>query len=279
MAVKIKQTVGASAAAFMDGKLINTQYSSGCLRYILASKAGLKSKIPKKYEIMGEMNELNFYRKLVDSNKYALILDEVEIRVPLDIGEVKYSARTDFLTLEHDADTIVVHENKSTMNSSTLGAAKRGEFRINQLAQITGYLIMWDLPLGYLHIDGYSEKNAKKNKEDEKAGRDVDYVIVPKISRDTKKPHSYTFEITFSGNDILVDGRLSGFTKLDAVNHMVATAEMLNKPYIADRPMNSEDERGACSFCDLRYVCDKTDEENLTVDEFINEALMLNEGE
>ena len=271
MVVKIKQTVGASAAAFMDGKLINTQYSSGCLRYILASKAGLKSKIPEKFEKMGEINELRFYRKLVDSGKYALILDEVPLKVPLGIGEVEYSARTDFLTMKHGSTQFVVHENKSTMNSSTLGAAKRGEFRINQLAQIVGYLIIKDLPLGYLHIDGYSEKKIKGTDKTE---------IVPKIRRDTKKPHSYTFEITFSEKrDILVDGRLSGFTALDAVNHMVAVAEMLNKPYVADRPMNAEDERGACSFCDLRYVCDKTDEEDLTVDEFINEALLTNEGE
>jgi len=266
--VKIKQTIGASAAAFMDGKRVDTQYSSGCLRHILAAKAGLKSNIPEKYARMGEINELNFYRKLVDSGKYSLILDEIPIVQSLGIGEVNYSARTDFLTMEHDSDTFVVHENKSSMNSSALGAAKREEIKINQLAQLVGYLVIYDLPLGYLHIDGYSEKKNKETGELE---------IKPKIRRDTKEPHSYTFEITFSENrDILVNGRLSGYTTLDAVNHMVAAAEMLNTPYVADRPMNANDERGACSWCDLKDVCDKTDEEDLSVEEFINEVLTLN---
>lgn len=267
----VKQKVYPSASAFMDGKMCNTQYSSGCHRMILAKACGLKSNIPEKFMIMGELNELRFYRKLVDSGKYSVILDEISIKTPTGIGSVVYSGRTDFLTLKSDSDTWEVHENKSSMSSSTLGAAKRGEVKLNQLAQLVSYMVMHSLPVGYLHIDGYSEKKIKGTDEVE---------IVPKIRRDTKLPHSYTFVVSLSENrDILVNGRLTGFTTIDYVNHLKTTAEMLNKPYIADRPMSAEDERGCCSWCEMKYVCDKADQDNLTVDEFINEALLINKGE
>jgi len=267
--MRIKQRVNPSAAAFMDCGEVVTEYSGGCLRMILAKAAGLKSDIPEKYMIMGELNELNYYRDLVDSNEYSLILDELPIKTPTGIGNVIYSGRMDFLTYKKGCSVPEVHELKSTMSSGTLSKAKKGELKINQLAQLVSYLTVEELPVGYLHIRGYSEKKIKGTETKE---------IVPKIRRDTKKQHQYHFKVEIlSGGEITVDGRLTGYDQQDYIQHLQAVARMLDKPVVYKRPLGWFEERSMCDWCDLKNVCNITDEENLTAEEFVSEALKLNE--
>jgi len=271
---KLRKKIYASSSSFMDGDLVTTQYSSGCLRMILAKAAGFRTDIKQKFMDVGEINELRFYKTLVDSNKYSLILDETPVRRNNVIGGVAYSSRTDFLTWEPGDIQPIVHECKATFSSGLLSTAKKGEPRMSHLAQIVSYMTILGLPKGIIWIHGYSEK---KNKET--GGVD----IVPKIRRDTKEPHEYRFDISFSEDGtILINGRRTSYTQKDYISHFMAVGELLNNPVsIPKRPLGGECDRECCSWCDLKTVCRKSDDEGLTVDEFINEAksLPINTGD
>jgi len=254
-----------SASAFMDAGLVETQYSNGCQRMVLAKSFGYdEGPIPSVYMRLGAYDEDQFSEKLVDRG-YSCVLEEIPFKFTIPDTAATLSGRMDFMVWEDDAvDAPLIIEKKATMSKPTIYAARKGRVKINQLAQLVSYLVVHDLPRGILHLNGY-KLNKKEGPE-----------FIPTFERATKKVDEFAFEITFSKNrEILVNGVMSGFTVLNYVDYLQSSAQMLTTPYLPKRPGNADGGwNSPCNFCKIKGICDSADSnQETTVNDFIIQTL------
>jgi len=223
-----------SSAAFVWEGTVVTEYSSGCLRYILISANGIRTPIPEEYMRVGAAHEEMYAAEL--TAKGVQYEREVKIRIPISTAlDVDISGRIDFVIAPN-----FITETKGTISKNTrLKVLRKGEVKINQLAQLVSYLIARQASTGQL-VTGYYEETE-------------DNVLVLKERRD------FLVRIAEDGG-ILIDGVPSMFTVYDQLAHRTLAAEVLETNRIADRPDNWHLKYGGpCGFCAFKDTCDKYD--------------------
>lgn len=248
-----------SSSAFDVDGLTYLKYPSSCKRMLLAKDLGFKdTEINPKYAILGERGEVEFEEELINSGKFGLILVEDPFKFESEDAEWIVSGRSDFICYPNSSDEPIVFEKKSSLSKSVIYAARKGEVPLNYLAQLVCYLVMRNLTVGVLSISGYTEKK--------------DGSIVPSVQRANKEVDKFKFIITFSDNkEILINGRLSGFSVLDFANHLLSSVEVRNqRGAFPDKPASESQFTNACRFCGLSDVCNNLEAE--TFDNFIHDV-------
>lgn len=217
-----------SSAAFMWGDMVLTKDSSGCLRRILFASLGLRDEIDPIYSAVGAAHEKWVEERLEGFER------EVPVRGPILGSEVEYAGRADFLNASE------VIECKATLSKrARLDVIRKGNVKINHLAQLVSYLIQLEMTNGRL-IVGFYQHN--ENNEFECT-------------------ESREFKITIDDEGrILIDDTLSGYRVHDQLAHMQRAAKHLAEGTLGPRP-NDWDAKytSPCSYCPFKAACDKID--------------------
>lgn len=253
-----KKKIYPSSSAFADVGNCITQYSSGCFRMILAQANGFWSDIDPKYKKMGAHDEDIFIKDQVNSSKWSCILWEIPYKQEVN-ESVTLSGRKDFLLLSKKTNKWILVEKKSHDSYNTIREMRKGNPKMNNIAQLTSYMLDENMIEAYLSWDGY--KVCKKTGE--------------YISTTTREGvvDKGIFNIQFFNGDIVIDGRLSGYKVEDYINHLYTAGKHVADNTLSDRPITADGSfNSPCRYCNLSEVCDKVDENNLTADEFINLA-------
>lgn len=243
-----------SQAAFQDGQLVFTRYSSGCHRHIYLANYGIREEIDQKHKERGQLNEDWFERRL-GSTPYAR---EKSFALTLfaDIGVV-LSGRCDYILFPTDPDKKEVVELKSSESPSILNdVIKKGKYKLENLAQLLCYLMAESCTSGRLIYAHY--KKDKKTKE---------YYL--------NAEREFSVQVEDSGR-ILVDGEEAEFKVDNLLQHLRAAAVYLkNDQLAATRPYNESKFNGPCAYCVFKSSCELLDEGILTsVEEFVSQAKM-----
>jgi CRISPR/Cas system-associated exonuclease Cas4 (RecB family) len=222
-----------SSAAFMYGDIVMTKDSSGCLRKILFSSHGLREEIDPIYQEVGKAHEEWVESRLTGYRR------EESLRGPISGNDlVQYSGRMDFIS---DTDVI---ECKATVSKRTrLEVIRKGNVKINHLAQIVSYLIQLERTNAKLIVGFYEQDNGK---------------FVCTEHRE--------FNVTIDDNGrILVDGTFSGYGAIDQLRHMQRAAKHLAEGTLGPRPQDWDAKyTSPCNYCPFKAACDKVDSGNTT---------------
>lgn len=266
----VKKKIYPSSAGFLVAGRVITDYSSACLRYILAKACGFKDGGPNSdLQSMAENDENEFELSLMEDSKVALWLREEPFKHEIPGTGVVISGRKDFIVYYNNLEAPVIIEKKSTMSKSSIyGAIRKRSFKVNHLAQCVMYMLQENTPYGIIALCGYKIKKDRKTKEES---------TVRSFHRDTKEIDSVRFKVEILPDQkIVVDGRETGFNVTDLTLWIAAVADVLEEPKILGRPLTDPEAfYGPCKYCALSPVCDKHDLEILTVEEFIEESLTI----
>ena len=211
-----------SSAAFAWGDLIMTEYSSGCLRYLLfKQKLNIKTDIPEENQRMGEAGEEKYLEFMLNEQPYPF---HRELPFKSEIDGVKVSGRMDFISY-HEGFR-VIHECKTSKSKPLLyGVIRKGEPKPGHIAQIVCYLV---------HLN---ETRAK---------------LIVRYAP-TGESRIFKIEINEKGQ-ILIDQKLYKHTVQEQIRHQLLSAKVLKEEIIWDRPCE-----GACRWCDCADLCLKWD--------------------
>jgi CRISPR/Cas system-associated exonuclease Cas4 (RecB family) len=226
--IKIKKYYP-SSAAFLWGDLTLTKDSSGCLRKILFSSHGLREEIDPVYAEVGRAHE-----EWVNER-----LEEFEREVPvrgniLGNDSVEYAGRADYLNSNE------VIECKATLSKrARLDIIRKGNVKINHLAQLVSYLIQLELQQGRLIVGFYEQDQDKK--------------FVCTESRE--------FKVTIDDEGrILIDAQISPYRVHDQLAHMQRAAKHLAEGTLGPRPADWDAKyTSPCNYCPFKAACDKYD--------------------
>ncbi len=249
----MRKRIYPSSSAFQWGDLVLTDYDSGCLRSILLRAHGADTPIPDIYAKVGAAHEEWYEGQLKADPRLITYAREVPVKFPIDgMEEVTYSGRIDVLSTYLNVGQ-VIHETKGTISKNTrLSVIRKGQVKLNQLAQTVSYMIAKEILLAKLVV-GYYEEN--------EAGE-----LVHQEGR--------TFKIRIADDGaILVDDTPSGFTVADQIRHRQSVAKVLSTNTIGARPDKADQKWGGpCTHCVFKDVCDKYDRGELTggVDQFVD---------
>jgi hypothetical protein len=249
----MQKKIKPSNAAFMWDNLVVTEYSSGCLRNILLDSKGVRDDIPKIYMEVGKVHE-DQHEKMIQGDENVIVYArELEVKIPVPgYEDVLYSGRIDFLCNYIQAGK-VVHETKGTISKNTRSKViRKGEVKINQLAQLISYMIHVRTVRGKL-ICGYYEldNNVLKLQEER------------------------TFRVVIDDSGLIfIDGQPTSYTVGQQLKHRNTAAEVVSKDIIWSRPDKADQKYGSpCNNCVFKPTCDKYDAGMLpTVEEFIRSA-------
>lgn len=246
---KPKYKLYASSSGFIWGRLVFTDYKTGCLRNVLLQSRGVKEgEIDEKYKVMGALHE-QLHEDMLKAHKTPYEREFV-IKYKV-VDDVEFSGRADFVI-----PNIRVEELKSTDSKNTMKKImKDGKVRTEHLAQITGYMIPLKMDTGRL-IYGYYEKNEATDKYEKKFDR--------------------AFEILIDdAGRICIDGTPSGFTVGDYLSYTKAAAYVVKTGEIWSRPNNWTSKFASpCKTCPWSKSCDKIDQGLIEGDvAFVNDAL------
>lgn len=258
---KLKKKIYPSSLAFMDGRKVDTKYSSGCLRMVLAKAFGYREgDIDPIYQQLGAFNEMRFKaaQTALDHDK---IEDEVPFKTEIDDKGTILSGRYDFLIWKKGSDEPEIHELKATMSKNTIYAARKGQVSGHYLSQIVCYMLEKNHTKAFLHITGYRK------------GKDEGTFVI--TSSRAKEIDDFTFEIEIRDDRIYTNGLPTSYLVSDLVAYILEVAKLLDSPTVLpERPLNAfEDWTSPCRWCSLKSVCDQVDLEESDVDSFVNKTL------
>lgn len=236
----MKKKYSPSMAAFQHGELTISPYSSGCMRHIWFSAHGVREDIPAIYLEVGATHEIRQDQKLSERDD----VDDYTLEVPLKgsiLGAdgVEYSGRADAIVKYSDG-TKEVQEFKSTISKTARREViRKGNVKLNQLAQLVSYMIQEECENGRL-VAGYYELDGE------------DFICT--------EEREFVVKINDEGL-ILVDGEPSGYRVQDQLAHMQKAAQIIKDDVIGERPLNWQQKWGGpCSFCPMKNTCDKIDQ-------------------
>jgi CRISPR/Cas system-associated exonuclease Cas4 (RecB family) len=233
-----------SESAFMWGRLVFTDYDTGCLRKILLRSRGVRGLVQEFHNERGKTYEAIY------ESRYDACSREVPVQVAVDdVAGVDFAGRVD-LVVGAGAGA-VVHELKSTESKNVLRQViKSGIYKTENLAQLISYMAAIGTSSGKLAY-AYMEK-----------GINGVYQI--------KNERSFDIQIDAFGR-IVVDGRPSKWTVHDQLAHQFAAAKVVATGEVFDRPANWSAAFGSpCSYCPFKVTCAKWDAGDLkTTDEFV----------
>lgn len=227
-----------SSSAFLWGRLVYTEHSTGCLRKILLQSREVSGPVAEKYTILGEQNEV----------RHAAVLDAAGVTYQRETPIERTSRRVPGVTITGHADFLIedpttlqfseVHELKSVSSANTKRETiDKGFIKPENLAQLVAYMGEFDIERGKLIYTYYKDG-------------DVNKVTAER-----------TFEVTVDEyGRICVNGSSTQFTAYDIIAHrnaaieVIATGEIADRPYRHDAPFNSP-----CQFCSFRSACERHD--------------------
>ncbi len=237
-----------SESAFMWGRLVFTDYATGCLRKIYLRARGVREQIRSNHQVRGAAFEAQYGQRLTGE-----VRAEESIRTPV-VGypDVTFSGRSDYIVV--DADGVVVHELKSTESKTKLRQVKSGVYNTENLAQLVAYMVAKSAARGKL-VYAYLEPEA-----------DGEYV----------KKYERTFEVSIDDyGRIHVDNKPTKYTVHDQLAHQQASADVIKNDIIYDRPANYAAAFGSpCFHCPFQQACTRWDAAEMkTADEFVQECV------
>lgn len=233
----------------MEGGLVFTKYSSGCLRHILLRHSGLRETINPKHLERGAMNEDEFQAGLGTG---ADVVREKPFHLTVsDSPRTYYSGRIDFLFCPNGPDKKIV-ELKSTESSSVAKSViKDGKINSQNLAQTVCYMLAEQCNNAEIIVTYY--KSVKKTKV-------------------LKKDSERVFKIVIEADGLItVDGENSGYYVRNLLKHAQEAAKVIIDQSVASRPYCASDFDSPCAFCPFRSVCDLYDDGVInSTEEFIS---------
>lgn len=229
-----------SSSAWALGRLCVTDSANACFRHILwRHVAPIPDGPPPELAEMGHRFEDEYFQYLTNEQPYAF---HRELPFKSEISGVVVSGRLDFMV--YHSKYRVPHELKASQSTKVLyGVIRKGEPKINNVAQVVNYFIHLGLDRGLLV-----------------------YKYVPKYEM-----RKFKIEVDDAGK-ILIDGAVYQYTVQDQLRHQVLAAEALVMQKICDRPADA----GACLYCVYKDRCTDYEGFNGTDKEFIEQ---LQEGE
>lgn len=234
----------------MEGGLVFTKYSSGCLRHILLRSKGVKEEIKETHKERGALNEELFDKIKGD----APIAREKPFHFTFSSDPAAYwSGRIDFLLHPDSPEQKKIQELKSTESSGVYKSViKEGKINSQNLAQVAVYMLAEKCNNAELIVTYY--KRNKKTK-----------VLKPADER--------RFKIDLQEDGlIMVDDNSSGYYVDNLIQHAQAAAKAIQEDRVAgSRPYNASPFDGPCSFCPFSSVCSMFDDGLIkSTDEFVN---------
>ncbi len=235
MTTKPKHKLYASSSGFIWGRLVFTDYKTGCLRNVLLQSRGVREgEIDEKYKIMGALHE-DLHEDFLKSHK---IPYHREAAIKYNVTpDVQFSGRADFVIPETRVEELKSTDSKNTARN----IIKNGKVRTEHLAQVIAYMIPLKLAEGRL-IYGYYEKDDETGKYAKQSDRAFD-ILIDDAGR------------------ICIDGAPSGYTINDSLNYTKTAAAVVTSGEIWDRPHNWSQSWGSpCKTCPWSSTCDKYDD-------------------
>lgn len=217
-------------------------YSSGCLRYIPLSKGAPPVVIDPIYELLGAHHE-DWYATVLGDR-----LKEREFVVRKELSEtVMYSGRVDFIDVDG-----VIHETKASLSPSfKYDVIRKGKYKISHLAQLVSYMIQLQAVKGVIACGFY------KLRKDDSFERVETRLFDVKIDTD---------------GSIIVDGVDTGHTVVSQYQHTLAVKKALETGEIGERPVNSNEFSGPCTWCPLKLSCNKYDKGDINEEQLRAES-------
>ena len=215
-------SINPSSAAFALGSMVMSDTPSGCLRYLLLKRYVAKpEEFPEHLKVMGEAGEAIYMSYLENYQPWPF---HRELSFERSLEGVKVRGRMDFITYHNTFK--VIHECKTSQSKPFLyGVVRKGEPKINHMAQLVFYLIHLEETRGKL-VCLYAPTNELK---------------VFKVEVDAK-------------GEVLVDGRKYIYNVQNQLMHQLMAAEAIKEGTIMGRPRGK-----ACNYCVYKTECDKFD--------------------
>lgn len=235
----------------MWGRLVFTDYATGCLRKIYLRSRGVRESIPQFHGKRGAQLESQFGTRLRAGGS-PVVEAEAPISYPIDGHDgFVFSGRMDFRV--RDGEFVKVFELKSTESKPKLRQIKSGTFTTENLAQLVAYMIAQGTDQGELRY-AYMEPNLNG-----------EYVI--------KYERGFDVKIDDFGR-LIIDGKPHRFTIYDQLAHTHAAASCIENDTIYDRPANYAAPFGSpCARCPFKTTCDAWDSGMITAsDDFVTDA-------
>lgn len=234
----------ASSTAFSKGRLVFTDWNTGCFRNLLFKAYGIKDEFKEEITARGALNEERFAQRL--RREGVDFLREQDSPVQSVTAATSWRGRTDFLRrgcvpAVASKESILL-ELKSTGSKSKLRDLKSGKYTTENLAQLVAYMLDFNIMRGSLIYTYYEGQEAKYERE-------------------------FKVELDNVGT-IIVDNVATEFTAQDQLEHRLRAAEVLENDIIADRPYNWDAAWGSpCHFCPFKSACDKYDKHEIETSE------------
>jgi hypothetical protein len=237
-----------SSSAFLWGRLVRTDYNTGCLRRILLQSLDISTTIDPKYEIIGKMNE-DRHAKMLDEKGTVYVREMVLQRPSKRVPGVEISGHADFVITDALGRPTAVHELKSiTSKNVRREVIGKGFFKTENLAQVVAYMGELDLTDGAL-IYTYYEHPKTASEEDKK-----DWLKLEAVDARTFSVHVDTY------GRIHVDAHPTEFTAYDVIAHRNAAVEVIAKQNVVDRPYRHDTPFvSPCHWCAFKATCDAYD--------------------
>jgi hypothetical protein len=211
--------------------------SSQCWRYAQLSQGARGPDIHPDYMTIGNQNEVEHEATLTDYER--------EKPFRRDLGGAVLSGRVDFLLKDS------IDECKATFKKQVLTDAERGKPDPGHLAQLTCYLLQFDLRHGRLIYGWYTQK----------------------LDGTFHRSKVVELAVTIEDGSVLVNGADTGYKAADIANSIVRLTKYLQSDLPAPKPSTASNSFGSpCTYCPLKTLCSRVDSENLTIPEVRDEA-------
>lgn len=234
-----------SSSAFLWGRLVFTDYNTGCFRKILANSQDMSFRVKEKYEKLGKWNEDRYAAYLTSLGlvEGKSFYRETEVfRTSSKVPGVTISGHADFVIKDDRGGVARVDELKSvTSKNVRRDVLKNGKFKTENLAQLVAYMGEFDCVHGRLVYSYY-----EKTESDPYAPVLVDERV-------------FVVHIDDYGR-IEVDNEPTRFTAYDVIAHrnvavsVIGSHTIRERPYMHDAPFGSP-----CHFCEFKPACDALD--------------------
>lgn len=233
-----------SSSAFLWGRLVFTDYNTGCFRKILLQSLNVSKSVASKYEMLGKINEDRHERLLQERGLVADVhyQREVEIkRKSARTPEVTISGHADFVYKDPATGRITAVDELKSVTSKNVRreVIGKGFFKTENLAQLVAYMGEFDVTQGalvytYYEQDAYGEYEALDSR-------------------------TFSVEIDEYGR-IIVDTKPTEFTAYDVIAHRNAAVTVIGAQTVLDRPYRHDAPFvGACHWCPFKAICDRYD--------------------
>lgn len=221
-----------SSTSFMKGRLVFTDYSSGCPRKIYLASQGVKEPfIPKHYAEMGLQHEDAFGATLSNAE----VQRELPFKWSIPGTNAFISGRIDYVVNGE------IFELKATDSKTNLtNIINGGRLKPEQLAQVAIYMMALEKSEATIYYG---------------------YYVSDKLTniRTLKRDRTFILNIDTYG-DIFVDTKYSGYNIADVLKFLNTVTDLINNHEISDRPHNWAARFGSpCNYCVFKSSCELHD--------------------